>query len=1060
MAPGDTPSVHLYVDGSWDPQRDQGGYGIAAVLEHHGHQAIFGVLGDGTQGHTGTTPWLLQGPPALENEQLGIAVALLWLLQTCSFIQFKEIWVRFDCMSAGLAANGTAEAATCLAKQIRALQHFATAVLRKEPKFSHVKAHQGEPLNELVDVIAKSAAKGSDGIPRPPDQVCRIFKEADITWLAAAHEEGWRGAIPVDHCALRWQTPTGYGPSPLRSEQLVPTTQPRSQCHSRASFDSVTLSLNALGTQGKERYFEDQLDSLGVHIAFLQETKTAGGCCQSARFLRLSTPAERHWGVAIWISRQRGVGYLDGRPWLVDEADIRILAQTERLLVALITKGTYKLVAVSGHCPHDAKFPEAQQFLKTVHHVVGEYKHAHLIVAGFDLNGPPTPGVMGVTGSLSCGDEDRIGALATTVFGELSLWLPSTFAELHHETTETYRHPQGTQHRIDFAALGGTAHFTQVDSFVSHVFDSGAERDDHWPVCLAFSADLAAGKEQARIKREKFDIRSLMTPAGRCCFAAELALFEHPPWECHPDRHYQLLQDFILDIMRRRFPLPDNRPRASFISQSTWTLRDRKQALKLKTGFRRNLWRDLLHRALLRWRGGSECDVQPLLHKQSLLYQLSAAAISIATQRIKKEIANSKSVFLRELAGSPSQPPGALLRQAKAAGVGGAKARPVARPLPQLQMQDGTMAASRRDRDTLWAHHFAKQELGRHIATEDYLRQPSNPPFLDAEITWQAQDFLSLNEVETAVRQAPRRKSAGLDNICGEMLLAAPGPVAKLLFPLFTKATANLCQPAQFRGGILYEAYKRSGCSWDPQSYRSLFVSSVVGKCYHKAFRTKSQQAINRSLHDFHMGAKKGCPVTMPALYILAHQRRGREQKRSVATLYLDTEAAYYKVTRQLAFGNLENDDSVVRVFQHFGLEPSDITEMMEQVLEGGMAADAGLSAATRHCLKDFHSRAWFVTMYADGSRVTQTSAGSRPGESWSDIVFGWVYSRILAKITEHAVAEDLIDVLPVDPSAGPYAGADGGMDAVASDATCVRSSSSSVSSTASSQTCARENQR
>ena len=130
---------------------------------------------------------------------------------------------------------------------------------------------------------------------------------------------------------------------------------------------------------------------------------------------------------------------------------------------------------------------------------------------------------------------------------------------------------------------------------------------------------------------------------------------------------------------------------------------------------------------------------------------------------------------------------------------------------------------------------------------------------------------------------------------------------------------------------------------------------------------------------------------------------------------------------------------------------------MMEQVLEGGMAADAGLSAATRHCLKDFHSRAWFVTMYADGSRVTQTSAGSRPGESWSDIVFGWVYSRILAKITEHAVAEDLIDVLPVDPSAGPYAGADGGMDAVASDATCVRSSSSSVSSTASSQTCARE---
>ena len=353
-------------------------------------------------------------------------------------------------------------------------------------------------------------------------------------------------------------------------------------------------------------------------------------------------------------------------------------------------------------------------------------------------------------------------------------------------------------------------------------------------------------------------------------------------------------------------------------------------------------------------------------------------------------------------------------------------------------MQDGTMAASRRDRDNLWAHHFAKQELGRHIATEDYLRQPSNPPFLDAEITWQGAGLPLLKRGrDGGAASAATKNRLAWNNICGEMLLAAPGPVAKLLFPLFTKATANLCQPAQFRGGILYEAHKRSGCSWDPQSYRSLFVSSVVGKCYHKAFRTKSQQAINRSLHDFHMGAKKGCPVTMPALYILAHQRRGREQKRSVATLYLDTEAAYYKVTRQLAFGNLENDDSVVRVFQQFGLEPSDITEMTEQVLEGGMAADAGLSAATRHCLKGFP-----LPSFGSSLCMPMVPASRRPQrgrdqeESWSDIVFGWVYSRILAKITEHAVAEDLIDVLPVDLSAGPYAGADGGMDAVASDAT------------------------
>ena len=155
-----------------------------------------------------------------------------------------------------------------------------------------------------------------------------------------------------------------------------------------------------------------------------------------------------------------------------------------------------------------------------------------------------------------------------------------------------------------------------------------------------------------------------------------------------------------------------------------------------------------------------------------------------------------------------------------------------------------------------------------------------------------------------------------------------------------------------------------------------------------------------------------------------------------MATLYLDTEAAYYRVARQLAFGNLSEDASVVRIFQYFGLDPSDVADMMEQVLGGGVAAEAGISTAIRHSLKDFHSRSWFVTMYGDGSRVTQTEAGSRPGESWSDIVFGWVYSRILARITEHAVAEDLVDVLPVDISQGPFAGVDSCDDTVASDAT------------------------
>ena len=109
---------------------------------------------------------------------------------------------------------------------------------------------------------------------------------------------------------------------------------------------------------------------------------------------------------------------------------------------------------------------------------------------------------------------------------------------------------------------------------------------------------------------------------------------------------------------------------------------------------------------------------------------------------------------------------------------------------------------------------------------------------------------------------------------------------------------------------------------------------------------------------------------------------------------------------------------------------------MLGQVVSGGIAAEASIPAATRHNIKDFHHRSWFITAYSDGAAVTQTEAGSRPGESWSDLVFGWVYARILARVTEHATAEQLLDELPCDPGAGPYAPINQGADTIAADAT------------------------
>ena len=86
---------------------------------------------------------------------------------------------------------------------------------------------------------------------------------------------------------------------------------------------------------------------------------------------------------------------------------------------------------------------------------------------------------------------------------------------------------------------------------------------------------------------------------------------------------------------------------------------------------------------------------------------------------------------------------------------------------------------------------------------------------------------------------APRRKAKGLDGIPGEMLSAAVPEMGQALYPLVLKSVVKLCQPVQWRGGVLQEAWKQSGSAAEPGNYRSLFISSQLGKCYHRLLRRR-----------------------------------------------------------------------------------------------------------------------------------------------------------------------------------------------------------------------------
>ena len=107
------------------------------------------------------------------------------------------------------------------------------------------------------------------------------------------------------------------------------------------------------------------------------------------------------------------------------------------------------------------------------------------------------------------------------------------------------------------------------------------------------------------------------------------------------------------------------------------------------------------------------------------------------------------------------------------------------------------------------------------------------------DLEWTIADLPSIHELEDVLRMAPRRKAKGLDGIPGEMLSAAVPEMGQALYPLVLKSVVKLCQPVQWRGGVLQEAWKQSGSAAEPGNYRSLFISSQIGKCYHRLLRRR-----------------------------------------------------------------------------------------------------------------------------------------------------------------------------------------------------------------------------
>ena len=1029
------PEVHVYADGSYSPQKKQSGFGLAILLKYANMLTLFGIVGGQILG-AAYNPWTFSAAPPLQAELVGLTVALLWLGQSASFLDFSHATVYFDCQAAGFAADGTWKDCGEYSQKLHQLELLLRGRLSNQLRLQYVKAHADNEWNELADVVAKQAAQGAGTLPTPPASNCQAFLRLDLCWKAA-EEYGLRhrcwpgigdGQLVIDE-------PAEVVPSPLTPEDLIPlrTTRTTDQ---NPFFSTVALSVNLQGLRGKHSYVDAQLDARHCQVAFLQETKDPGGTCHSKNYLRFGTPAESHWGVAIWIHKRLGLLQLGDSALRVDEADVQIVLQNKRLLVLKIRRPQGTIVLFSGHCPHGARVQERADFLSAFGSCLKNFRDSALIIGGLDLNGrPPCEGI-GATGLLEFGEADEAGQQALPVLDDCRLWLPSTFAELHQGPSATYQHPNGPLHRLDFLVLGGAAAVHQLHSHVAEDFDTANPNADHWAVEIRLGGCLQVGLGTTSLRRPRYDRSKMLTAEGREILRIAMEHYQPPDWNVHVDEHCRHLQAYVTAVLDAHFKVADGGPRAKYIPADVWRLRQSKLRLKKKAKHRRFLWKELLRHAFCHWSNRPQDVAAEELPKRMLLYQLTATAIGIATDKIKKGISTGKTAVLDEIAGHGQFSTAQILRKARSLGIGGRQQRGPTRELPLLLDANGQPTTSRAERDQVWLQHFSQQEHGRVMTVDDYLKLAPVSAQLAKEVDWTLSDMPSVGEIEAGIRRIPRGKAMGLDMIPGEALQACPSQFALSLHPLFLKAVCGIQQPVQWRGGVLFECWKKKGSWAEVKNHRSFFISSVVGKLFHRLYRDKAQPQLQQALHGLHLGSKRQAPLTFASLYMVTHYRLGRQKKRSSGALFLDTTAAYYSILREVAMGQICFDDTIAMLFRRFNLTPADLDELRELINSGGVMKLSGVSSGVRAVVRDLHHRTWFITRHTSGDQVAMSLAGSRPGESFADAVFSFVYGKVLAKITDELDKDNIFTSYPYEPETGIFGQGCEGEPILARDAT------------------------
>ena len=1038
-------AIHLYTDGSFESGLASWAVVVIAELST-GSFAFLGYLAgkvvtdEATRGFIGATVHT-NGTA----EMSAILWALLWVMQ-CPPLRGMSVEVHMDSTYAGgIAALATqARVNRALAQLTQTLAVIAARFAHVT--FLHVKAHSGHPWNEMVDRVASAAHKGRIAglqvdLPVKSWFQGNALKSVALWSQILAYNPEHRAAYPPQLGGRLVVTPPAHSLPARRVVELsFPVQRPREKTDALplgqtivfATANVLTLApgdvreaARGLMVSGRVALLQTQFHNQGVHMVGVQEARTPGPDIRASDKYCAITSGATHRGThgcELWINTRIPFASVGGQKVFFQPRNAAVVAHSPTYLYVAIRMHGFVLDCVVAHAPHGRPDPRvAEVWWERFAAIVLRRRTCGIpVVVLVDANAR-----LGSTGSESVGTccaqaEDPPGEFFHQFMHDTASCVPSTFEQYHVGGSNTWRSSAGYDHRLDYVVVPKSWRDRSMRSFVCHDIDLSTRRDDHFPVLLSVPWAHLGNDGLCKRRTVELDRRKLSDPAAVQAFLADVSTIPHVPWSWDVHSHLAMVNHKVRELLVTHFPLSTPAPRRPWISEATCSIVSARCSVKSELrranrharhanmlGFFR-AWRALLAPAASLSRAmpvfsSAECNRN---HDSNMVAAFAMASLDASHPALKHSIKRDKIVFFERLAETATQAAQdndqkTLHRVVRSMSAYKRKAAPA------LMNTSGEFLATPLAIRERWQEFFAGKSGGAVRDLDAILADTQGLP-RDADVLPDLGNVPTFHEIAGAFAKVAAHKAVGEDTIPGDVLKLAPGLMASLYHPIYVKAALRTTEPFQWRGGMLVELYKQRGSTADCESYRDISVSDSLGKVAHRAMRNRAFAAYKEyagELQFGHLGTDFASHLLREIIAYAAHK------KLSMALLFIDIVGAFAAVLRQLAIGHMHSDGDVARLVAKLGFKPEVMHDLARAISGPSALEEASHNRHLNAMIADAHRCTWFTTQGL--STAVHTTLGSRAGDPFGDLVFGFLLARVSREVNEALSREGLQFSLP-----------------------------------------------